>query len=203
MSNPSFTNIITGGAVLWQAAVGTASPDETSIAYGVAWGGVWTRVGYTKAPIALIYDEEVGRFDVEEELTAVKSRRIAENMAIETVLAELTAGYLNLILGGTVATTAAGASQRGYEELPFGGEATLPEYEWGIEGEYVNSAGLSFPLRVFIHRANSVLNGNLQFSNRNSEYPGIPLRIDALADTTQAAGQKLAIFQRVTAEATS
>ena len=49
----------------------------------------------------------------------------------------------------------------------------------------------------------AMLNGALEFSQKSDDYVGVPIQIKALADTTQTAGEKLVLFQRVTAEATS
>lgn len=203
MATPTVANIIMGGATVYYAAVATAVVDETSVAYGAAWTAPWARVGYTKAPVTFVYEDEQFMAEVEEELTAVKARRIKENARIETVLAELTPTYINLALGGTVTTTAAGASQTAYDDLPVGGTAILPEYAWGFEGQYINSAGVSFPVRLTMYRGIAKLNGPLTFSNRNNEYPGINLQINALADTGKSAGNKLFDLYRVTAVATS
>jgi len=203
MSVPVAANIILGGALVYYAPVAEAVPDETAVAAGVTWGGNWVRAGYTKAPVTFVYEDEHFMAEVEEELTAVKARRIKEDARIETVLAELTPAYWNLATGGTVTSTSAGAGQTAFESLPVGGLATLPAYAYGFEGTYINSAGASFPLRLFIHKGIAKINGPLTFSNRNSEYPGISLQINALADTSQSAGGKLYRFERVTAVASS
>jgi len=58
MAAPSVTNIVHTGAWLYNAPVGEANPDETTVAYGAAWGGNWVRVGYTKAPLTMAYESE-------------------------------------------------------------------------------------------------------------------------------------------------
>ncbi len=204
MATPSAVNILTKGAVLWYAPVGEAIPDETSIEFGEAWGGNWARVGFTKAPLTCLYEDE--RFDitVEESPAPVKRVRTSENLTLETVLAELTPDYLDLAVGaGAVTTTAAGASQVAYQEYNVGGSFALEEKAWGFEGEYINSAGVSFPVRFFIYKGTAMVNGPLEFSNRDDVYPGIPIQIKALADTSQSSGSQLLKMQRVTAAATS
>lgn len=205
MGTPSVTNIDHSGAVLWYAPEGESNPDETSVAFGGDWGGNWARVGYTKAPLTLAYESEESDINVEEELAPVKRRRIAENLMVETVLAELTAAYLTLAGGNqdTVSTTGAGASQDGYEEVGLGGTSIIAEYKWGFEWLHVDGSGNSQPARMFIHSATAMINGQLEFSKKADDYPGIPIQLKALSDTSQSAGQKLCLFQRVTAEATS
>jgi len=79
----------------------------------------------------------------------------------------------------------------------------LDENAWGFESMYVSATGVKFPVRVFVWKATSKLNGELAFSKKSGEYPGIALQIMALADTSQNEGLQLFKFQRVTAAATS
>jgi len=205
MGTPSVTNIVHTGAVLWYAPTGESKPDETSVAYGGDWGGNWERVGYTKAPLTVAYESEEADINVEEELPPVKRFRTSENLTVETTLAELTAAYLQLAAANqdTVTETAAGASQDAYEETGLGGDAVMTEKAWGWEWRHIESDGTEQPARMFVHKGTAMINGNLEFSQKSDDYPGIPIQIKGLSDTTQSAGQKLALFQRVTAEATS
>jgi len=185
--------------------VGETIPDETSVALGAAWGGNWERVGYTDAPLTLIYESEEADIAVEEHLAPVKRRRISENLTAETVLAELTAEYLQLGAGDqdAVSTTAAGASQKGYEETGLGDEPIISEKSWGFECRHIDASGNEHPLRVFIHIGTGTLNGELTFSQKAEDKAGIPIQVKALVDPTQSVGQRLCLFQRVTAPATS
>lgn len=203
MGTPTVTNIITGGAWLYYAPVGEALPDETSVDLGDAWGGNWARVGFTKAPLTAAYEVEEMDVEVEEFIGPLKRIKTKEGFMLETTLAELTSEYLALIFSSTASTTAAGASQRGFDEVSVGGEVFTDEYVWGAEGAYIDAAGTKFPVRLFIWKATAVMNGSLTFSKRNGEYPGIPIQIKALVDPSQAEGENLFKFQRVTAEATS
>lgn len=206
MSTPVVTNILTGGAVVWMAPVAEAIPDETTITYGTAWGGNWARIGFTKAPLTLVYAFDEAEIEIEEELSPIDRLRIKETLALETVLAEVTGEYFALAMGQdsttAVTTVAAGVGQRAYEEVKLGGNSEIKQYQWGFEARYVDSVGVEFPVRFFVHKGTAKLNGNLEFSQKSGEYPGIPLQINALADPSQAAGEKLFHFQRVTAKAT-
>jgi hypothetical protein len=205
MGTPSVTNIIKSGAALWYAPVGETKPDETSVAYAAAWGGNWAKVGYTKAPLTLAYESEEFDIEVDEELGPVKRRRVKETMTLETVLAELTAAYLALVNANqtAVSSVAAGAGQKAYEYTGLGGVAILTEKEWGFEGLYLDSSGNNLPIRVFVHIGTAKLNDSLKFSQKDTDYTGISLQIKALADTSQSAGNKFLLFQRVTAPASS
>ena len=101
----------------------------------------------------------------------------------------------------TISTTAAGAGQKGYSQFAFGGEVNLPVYAFGFEGFTLDANNNKLPKRIFVYRASFSLGGNLEFTKRAAA--GIPLKIRAWADTSQTAGQQLAIFQSVTAVATS
>lgn len=206
MGTPVVTNIISGGAVVYRAPVAETNPDESTIFYGAAWGGNWERIGFTKAPLTVAYSFDEAEIEVEEELSPIDRLRIKEMLTLETVLAELAAEYFALSLGQdpttAVTSTAAGAGQRAYEEVLLGGNSEIKQYKWGFEARYVDSAGDEFPVRFFIHKGTAKLNGNLEFSQKSGDYPGIPLQINALADPSQSAGQKLFQFQRVTAKAT-
>lgn len=202
MANPSVTNVLKTGAALWYAPTGESKPDETSVAYGGSWGGNWARVGYTKEPLTLAYESEEVDVEVEEVLAPIKRFRISESLTVETVLAELTAAYLQLAASNqdTVSETEQGASQDAYEETGLGGEVVLTEKAWGFEGLFIDSDGNEQPVRIFVHKGTAMINGELEFSQKTDDYPGIPIQIKALADTTQSEGQELMLWQRVTDE---
>jgi hypothetical protein len=204
MAAPSVTNIVHTGAWLYNAPTGEANPDETTVAYGAAWGGNWVRVGYTKAPLTVAYESEESDVTVEEELPPVKRFRISENLTLETTLAEFTAAYLQLAAGNQTAVTetAAGGAQKAYEYTSLGGDPTITEKKWGLEWRHITSAGVEQPGRLFIHKGTAMINGALEFSQKADDYPGIPIQIKALSDTTQSAGAKLCRFERVTAPVT-
>ncbi len=199
----STSDIMIAPANIWDSALGTALPDETTVAYGAAWPAGWTSVGYTLTPLAMAYETEDFELEVEQLPNVVKRQKVKENLTLECTLAELTAINLKLAMGSsqTVGTTAAAASQHAYEEISMGGEIYLPEYQIGFEGYLLDSSNHQLPVRLFLWRANIVLNGNLEFAKAAAA--GIPVQIKALAYTTQPAGQQLLRFQRVTGWKTS
>ncbi len=196
-----YADILLSPATIWYAPVGEALPDETTVAYGAAWGGNWDQFSLTKTPVTL--NRDASTFDVFVEQTTVPLRRAIteEKMTIETQLAEFTGDGLALVMGGTNTVTAAGASQAGYEKIVAGGEWTLPERAWGIEGKYIDADGDEFPVRLFLYRATVKLGGELSF--QKGDYVGIPIQIEALGDTSKAIGAQLIEIHRVTAAATS
>lgn len=190
-------DILITPAKIYKAPVGETKPSESTVDYDTAWGGNWVDLGYTLEPVSLSYDRSIFELMVEQETSPVKRQVDTEAMAIETVLAETTATNLALALGGTVATTSAGAGQRAFESLAMGGNVQMDSYAWGFEGFYENTAGAQFPVRIFFHKGTGVLNGDLTFAK--SEGVGINLHIDATTDASQSTGEKLMLFQRVTA----
>lgn len=194
-------DILVAPAKIYYAPVGTAIPSETTIAYDQAWGGSWVSLGATLTPVTFAYNQELFDIEIENSTIAVKRGRSKEEATIETTLAESLAVNLGLAFDATVTNTAAGAGQKAYTSLDAGGKTLVSEYAFGIESLYVNSAGVQFPVRLFIWKANAILNGNLEFSKKAAT--GIPLQIKALADMTKAIGQRLLKFQKVTAAATS
>ena len=202
MANPVVANILYGNAVIYKGPVGETVPAD-SVAHGTAWGGNWVRVGYTTKGVTATYEDEQTDIGVQEELSPVERFKSAESLNLETLLAELTSTYLDLAIGaGSVVTTPAAVGQVAKDEYVVGGESILDKAAWGLEGRYVNSSGTAFPMRVFIWKATAKLNGGLEFAKDKEGGTGIPLQINALADTSQSAGQRLMKFQRVTAIAT-
>lgn len=197
----STSDIIVGPARVFYAPVGEALPDETTVAYGGDWAGNWVEIALTKTPFTMNRDVSTFEVMIEQSTLPVKRVITEEKVAFETTLAEFTGDNIQLGMSGTVTTTAAGASQVGFEELKAGGLASLDERTWAIEGEYKDASNVSFPIRLQVLRATSVLNGELTFGKADSA--GIPLRIDSLGDLTQVVGEQLVIIQKVTAAATA
>lgn len=203
MSNPVVAQLIKSGAVLYQGPVGETPPAITTVAYGTAWGGNWIRLGYTKSPLTVAYESTEVDLEVEEVLAALNRLRIGEKMTLETTLAELTAEYIQAAASEAlgITTVAAGAGTMGYEQTGLGGEVDLAQHAWGIEGRYVDSSNNVLPIRMIVWKGTGRLNGNLEFSWKTADYTGIPIQIQALADTTQSVGAQLCRIQRATAPA--
>jgi hypothetical protein len=199
MSDPVAANIMKTGAILWYAPIGEALPDPTAIGAGVAWGGNWARVGFTKAPVKMKYDVKTTDIEAEEFLGPIDRYRIGESVTIETELAELIAEYMALMGGGEPSDTAAAEGQVGMEELDVGNQPRITKYQWGFEGIRFDELNNSLPVRVFFTRATAVFGGELEFSQKTDGYPGIPVSISALADLD--ASGRMFKWQRVTAPA--
>lgn len=192
-------------ATIWIAPVGEAFPDETAVAAEADWGGNWTKLGWTLEGIKFKYEYEDMEIAVEQILGPLSRRKTSESAMFETVLAEVTATNLAYAAGTDpttlVTTTAAGASQAGYEEAAIGDNLLVQEYAIGLEGiNYHQTDGL-LPLRIFIPRATLVINGELEFAQKNDSMTGIPLQVKSLVDTANS--NRLFVWQRVTAAATA
>lgn len=200
MSDPARANIMKSGAVMWYAPEGEAVPDETSISAGEAWGGNWERVGYTAAPLTFLYEDERMEIEVQEMLVAFDEWRTKESCTLNTTLSEITADYFALLTGDTPAVVAAGAGQVGYEQFSVGNNDRVAVYAIGFEGIRYDESNNALPLRIFIPRGTFKMDGEIEFSRRTDNYVNLPIMVKGLGNTTTG---KVAIFQRVTAPATS
>lgn len=200
MSNPVVSNILKSGAIAWLAPYGEAFPDDTTIDAGDAWGGNWARIGFTKEPLKLAYEDENHEIKVEEYLAAVDRKKISEKSMMETVLSELIGDYLQYVMDGTLTQTAAGASQKAFDELLIGNDSEKTKYAIGFESIRYDANGVALPQRIGYYKCTLRLNGELLFSKRNDDYTGVPLQAMALMDTTVG---RLIWTNLVTAPATS
>lgn len=194
-------DILLSPASIWTAPVGEPLPDETTVEFGDDWGGNWVNAGYTTAPISLSRTVDEYELSVEQITNPVKRIITKETVMVETILAEQTRQNMALALNGTASVVAAGASQRGYEQVVAGGGTALNQYAVGFEGLYKTAANLEFPVRVILYICTVSMNGALEFSK--AKEAGIPVQVKTLADTSKAVGQQILIWQKVTAEATS
>jgi hypothetical protein len=197
MGLPNVFNILKSGATVYYAPVGEALPDPAVIGAGDAWGGNWEQIGATKEPVALKYTTDEHSSEVEEFLGPVRRWRIKEELALETVMAELTADYLGLAVNE--AASLAGSSVP-YDELIVGNITQLDELAWGFEGILCDATNTKTPVRFFIPRGTAKLNGDLKFSRRDDDYTGVPLQVNGLADVDDAIDPgRMFVFQRVPA----
>jgi hypothetical protein len=195
------SDILVSGAWLWYAPEGEPFPDETTIEVGDDFGGNWEWVGLTLEPLSFATDTETFEVDVQQLTTPVLQSIISEDITLTTTLAEQTAVLLQLLDGGNITTTAAGASQRGYTELRSGGRTQRTVYTVAFEVKHSLPDGTLLPLRLFFHRATFARAGDSSYDKGAAA--GIPIQITVLADDTQPAGENLYVWQKVTAEATA
>jgi hypothetical protein len=181
---------------IWVAPVGTAPP-ATSVLPGAAWGGAWTKFGYSKEALKLSYKFDKMAIEVEDLPAPIAFRKTKEELMIEAVLAEFDLNQLKHAFDGTYTLNLAPTSSvAGLEELTVGGKFCITEQAWGLEGTYQDDeCANSWPVRVFIWRASA--DGGTEQTFGKKDYTGTPLKLAALADPGKA-GQ-LIKFQKVIA----
>jgi hypothetical protein len=205
---PAFSSddVLVSYANVLYSPVGTALPDETTVAWNAdsgaytSWTG-WTLLGYTSAPTTFTYAYEVFEVSVEQVAAPIKRSKTNETLTISTSLAQFDADILALVLDGTATPTAAGASQKAYDKVVAGGDTELNEYQFAFEGYRVDDAGTKQPVRLFVYRATLTQNGDTAFDKGG--VTSIPIQIQALGDSTKSAGQNLVEIHVVTGPTTT
>ncbi len=195
------SDILVSGAWFWYGPEGEPRPDETTVAVGADWGGNWEWAGLTTEPLTMANDIETFEVDVQQFTTPVLQSIVSEGITLGTTLAEQTAILLQLLDGGNIYTTAAGAGQVGVTELRSGGRTQRTVYSVGFEVKHSLPNGTLLPLRLFFHRATFARSGDTAYDKGAAA--GIPIEVTVLADSSQLAGENLYIWQKVTSEATS
>ena len=189
-------DILLSPATVWHAPVGEALPSENSIGYGVAWGGNWVNCGYTSAPLTITYKRATYEVKSEQVPNVLKELVTAEDLTLDTTLIEATGSNLQLAFNGSTLTeTPAGGAQVAKTEIEAGGATSVDQLAWGFEGYYQSSAGVKYPVRVFVFIGSPTLNGNLTFA-RNKEL-GIGLTIKAYLDVGKTVGKGLLKIEKV------
>jgi len=197
-------DILIGPGRLYRAALSTANPDESTITFGEAWGGTWVDMGdlIEGSPVTLGMPEEFTKVYTEQSTSAKNAVRTRREPVIKCSLAEHSIANMAVLLQGTAETTAAaGGGQVGYSEIPFGDQAEINFYKWGIEAFRKDSADNVHPVRWFLHKGYVRMSGDTTYAKRTPT--GIPIEITVLGDGSQTAGEELGILQIVTAVATA
>lgn len=196
-------DVILGPGKLYRAPVGTAIPDETSVAYGAAWGGSWTEMGDFPegSPITIVMNEDVYKVYSEQSTVAQAVTRTRREATIKGALLELTAANYAIALQATATATAAGASQKGYSNIPFGAQTDVTLYKWGIEALRVDATNVNQPIRWFFHKGFFRMTGETAYGKTKEATLGFEISI--IGDSGQATNEELGILYIVTAAATS
>lgn len=197
-------DVILGPGKLYRAPVATANPDESTVAYGTAWGGSWVDMGDFPegSPITITLAEDIYKAYSEQSTVAQAVTRTRREATVKGSLLELTVANWAIALQGTAETTAAGGGgQKGYSEIPFGAQTDVTLYKWGIEALYVDAANANQPIRWFFHKGFFRMTGEVQYAKTKESV--LPFEITVIGDNTQTAGEELGIFQQVTAAATA
>jgi len=201
MPNFNSSDILISEANLLYAPLDTDLPDETTVAWGAydSWTD-WVHLGYTDGVSNIGYAYTEFAYKPEQATSPVIRRKDTETMTLRFSLAQFSGAHLALVTDGTATTTAAGASQKGYTEVVGGGDTEIPEYMFALEG-YRTIAGTKQPVRLFFHKANIALNGDIPVGKTSPAV--LPVTVTALTDDTQDAGEKLFIMHIINAAASS
>lgn len=197
-------DVILGPGRLYRAPVATANPDESTVAYGAAWGGSWTDMGDFPegSPITIALAEDIYKVYGEQSTVAQAVTRTRREATVKGALLETSIANWAIALQGTAETTAAaGGGQKGYSEIPFGAQTDVTLYKWGIEALRVDSANANQPIRWFFHKGFFRMTGDVQYAKTKETM--LPFEITIIGDDTQTAGEELGILQIVTAAATA
>lgn len=196
----AIADILHGPVAIKYAPVGTALPAD-SVAFGGVWPTGWLDFGYTQAPLTLNYTFDELDIEVEQELAPLDRIRIKETVELSSVLAELTAKNVGVMMNGIVTLTDAGAKQVGKEEVEVGGDRNLNKYAFAFEGLYIDSTGNKFPRRFFLYRGTCRVDGEI--ASGKEANANLPFTIKGLVDTSKSSGKNLFKWQTVKAAATA
>ena len=197
-------DVLLGPGRLYRAAVGTANPDESTVAFGAAWTAPWVDMGDFPegSPISIGLTEEVYSVYSEQLTVALGVSRTRRNALITGSLLELSVANWAVALQGTAATTAAaGGGQKAYSEIPFGAQADVQLYKWGIEALRVDANNANQPMRWFFHKGFFRMTGEVAYAKTKES--ALAFEITIIGDLTQDANEELGILQIVTAAATA
>lgn len=197
-------DVLLGPGTLWRAPVGTANPDESTVAWGASWGGSWVDMGDFPegTPISLSMAEEVYKAYSEQRTVARAVTRTRREALIKGSLQDHSVANLAIALQGTAATTAAaGGGQKGYSEIPIGAQADVTLYKWGIEALRIDANNFNQPVRWIFYKGFFRMTGDIPYAK--TKETAVPFEITVIGDETQVGGAELGILQIITAQATS
>lgn len=156
-------------------------------------------LGYTSEGGTLTYNAELEAISVDQVLSPVGYFIPAEECMFETILDESGVDTMQYtIVGGTKTTQAAGASQKGWDKLEFGGAYILTDYVFEYFAPKRNAANLY--VRIRLYKVN--ISPNLETVFKKDGKTGWKFTCKAAADTTKDAGKQLGYYLEETADLT-
>jgi hypothetical protein len=195
---------VLGPGKLYRAPVATANPDESTIACDAAWAGSWVDMGDFPegSQITVSVKDTVYKVYSERTTTPRAVTRTRREGMIKGALLDHTPENMAIALQGTAETTAAaGGGQKGFTEIPFGSQAEVDMYKWGVEGHLVDDDGLKQPVRWFFHQGFFMTTSDIAYSKTKESMIGFEIHI--IGDDGQTLGEDLGIVQFVTEQATA
>jgi hypothetical protein len=174
-------NVIAGSGQMYLAPAGTAVPTLTSLP--ITWTG-FTSPGYTDDGVEFIYSPTFKDINVDEEMAPVKKLLTAEKLEINIKMAETTLLNLQKAIAGSSLTEGAGVST-----LYLGSAAALQEWVLGFVGPAPVGGGNSTRV-ILCWRVMPIAAVTFKYQRKDKVVYAV--KFEALADSTQAAGQRLA-----------
>lgn len=185
----TISNIVVAGPVAVYIAAESEAPPANSIAYGTAWGGNWTALGFTEDGSSTEFNHaaENTAHKVDQYAAPVKSTRASEEVTLKVTLAEATLANLQRAIA-SVGTLTAGSTESTFEV--GANTVRLTHYAVGIEfyGPGTDDDDVRYR-RIVLHKA-VAQGGAMAAMSRNEK---TPLEVTWLAhvDDTQTAGEEL------------
>jgi len=178
------TNVIAGFGTMYLAPSGTSEPSVAS--YPVSWTS-FTSPGYTDDGVEFVYTPTFKDITVDEEMAVVQKLLIGEKLEINVKLAETTlVNLLKAIAGASLVEVGDGTSK-----LYLGSPAQSSVQTWvlGFDGPAPLANGKQNRI-ILVHKV--IATAAVTFKYQRKDKIIYNVKFEALADSTQPAGQRLA-----------
>lgn len=170
--------VMHGIANIYFGAKDEALPDEDTVGYGGDWGSGWDGVGYTEDGVEIESSVDADDIKPSETKTPIDVLVTGSSFVVRFVVMEHTLEMMKLAFGGgTITTTAAGASNIGKSVLTLSN--TLDSYALGFEVEN----DLGFWDRLYIPHVKSVATVSTPFALDKVRM--FPVEFRGLCDPTE------------------
>ena len=159
-------NILIGPGKVYRATPVEDLPDESSVAYGAAWGGNWTEMGLLMTGSGVQMRHGSTMYDVKADGILLPLKRVptSREIAFAFTLLEYTPANLQLVFpDSTLTETAAAAGQKAFADLKIGSGQDNPPYTVGIEAFRQDSDGNKQPVRWRVYESSIEQDGETPF----------------------------------------
>lgn len=174
------SNVIAGSGTLRIAPSGTAIPVMTSLP--ISYPAAWITSGYTDDGVDFTYTPSFKDITVDEELGAVQTLQTGEKLEISLKMAETTLLNLQKAIAGSTLSQGPTSST-----LYLGSAATTSEWVAIFEGPCPGAGGTRV---ITVYRIKS--KAAVSFKYQRKDKVVYAVKFEALVDSTQPAGQRLA-----------
>lgn len=156
-------------------------------------------LGYSSEGGTLTYNAEIEAITVDQVLSPVGYFVPGEECTFESILDESGVDTMQYAVGhGTKTSQAAGAGDKGWDKLEFGGQYILTEYVFEYYAKKRTAANLY--IRVRLYKIN--ISPNLEPAFKKDGKTGWKFACKAIADTTKDVGKQLGYYLEETADVT-